>query len=164
MRARVHAQGPADGTKDADKAFHSPDIIFGAKRDGAAPIVMRYPAVKPVLRLPPDDSARRNAPASSRRCVDQALRNADKAFHSPDIIFGTQRDGAASRVMRYPAVKPVYFAFRLTIRRGERPASSRRYVDQALRNRELRSDLSRAVALSQDICNPLEPYEWPIGP
>jgi hypothetical protein len=36
MRVRVHAQGPADGTKEADKAFHSADIIFGAHRDGAA--------------------------------------------------------------------------------------------------------------------------------
>jgi len=43
-----------------------------------------------------------------------------KAFHSLDIIFGAQRDGAAPSVMRYPAVKPVHFAFRLTIRRGER--------------------------------------------
>jgi len=46
MLARVHAQGPADGTKDADKALHSDAIIFGAKRGGGAPSVMRYPAVK----------------------------------------------------------------------------------------------------------------------
>jgi len=62
MRARVHAQGPADGTKEADKALHSAEIIFDAKRDGAAPSIMRYPAVKAALRLPPDDLARRTRP------------------------------------------------------------------------------------------------------
>jgi hypothetical protein len=108
MRARVHAQGPADGTKDADKTFHSADIIFGAKRDGAAPSVMRYPAVKPW-------TIRRG----ERACIVSPMCRAStekrhEAFHSADIIFDAKRDGATPSVMRYPSVKPC------TIRRGER--------------------------------------------
>jgi hypothetical protein len=105
MRARVHAQGPADGTKDADKAFHSAAIIFGKTRR-CCPECHAIPCDEAAYFAFRLKIRRGERPASSRRYVEQALRNTDKAFHSPAIIFGAKRDGAAPSVMRYPAVKP----------------------------------------------------------